>query len=1316
MQPKNFRNKSVHWFERSPGDANATEELFFASLVLQYASLTVEKLNEWASEVLVHETAYRQQGAAWTPPAEWKPARGRDHPLVKVLVDAYMCDRKTEDKLDQIGTAIQAWPCTEPGQFDDLTEDKLRQHFSWAGNAKVAKAGHAKARLRRALIPVAALVKRKGVELRKLLRLDAAASPPPTREQQHAALVRRADLAELCTATEVKRRKVADNKVSQYGKRLKLKSKAATDARRAEHKKMAKLSAKQKKEVMARARAARAKVQEAMRKKAEEAAAKASEAETKKLRERLKRARARARAVESAAKENQRNLKRAKVAEAALAEAVKELQETLEEEPEEEEDSDEEDAAAVESSRRDARGRWKAMPQKLRVLIWAELARRVAPSAVASNIFDAITAYAPDAELQVPCQRVVAQMRGELTVASEAIAAFRVALCKRIISFGWDESTKFGLGLLSSNTQIETQTGEVVDVIMRGATLTAGGTAEAIAWSIDRKIFTHARELLVGWKAAHEKQYGAGSWAAAGGPDPESIGIHRLSEESLLMSDTCNAARACKQLVAEAARKAGREKIGDDAWEALTEEQQAAKCRVYIGQCHQHLRNIIINAMQLKATESLKEKLRDSLAEFTSFDRMSVDVNDLIRAIYKELHGGGAYAKGKGREFTGWVKKHFPAAIWMPLERAEGGRQDLVFDGSVPIFIMRPIVLEFLRGLMVPGADNQLEKFLLRVLGCNEVTAALRVNTLWHYTFSRPARFLAGSSRKLREWSIDSSSRMMDLVEKAMVEVAADGRRLLDPNFDPFAAIAAEQPVFCAWREKMTTQTVKSFDGTPHRVNELALAEARDSKGAGNAQATDEVVRLAEEMANAALVAMRDPKRAICSLLTSQDGDHAAGKDPTVHAATVGANVTNDRVESNFGCVDMLMRMYRYATVENISGMAQQMHNGDFERPLPVDEGRGRKRKAAEEGAASTSGFFHGLTAELQWSLVEFTRREAVDARRDGRAALQEQDAERLSRREERVITMLNRAVEHYAYAKELFESWQTQRAKSAADIEQALTDPPKKAGGKRVPKPEAQQLEYLRTQIEMRVLGCGWTQYQTRWSSSKDSRVGTVAHLQGLLEEIVDEERTRQRFTPGTVKGLPAEAAPPHHQSADLGQLGTADADAVEITKRTLFSAEDLEAKAAAAMRRRQETGVADSVERQQPQEAPAFDQQLVGKRLEVLWKYFNKETNEAQMIWSTGTVKRVADGLTDKRSSRAKKVLPAGAVLWAWDADPEFDEQAGEQWLFLLPKKWNPTTHSQVYSWRYDPRELGAARAPKPDANRKNAKRVRESADELL
>ena len=89
----------------------------------------------------------------------------------------------------------------------------------------------------------------------------------------------------------------------------------------------------------------------------------------------------------------------------------------------------------------------------------------------------------------------------------------------------------------------------------------------------------------------------------------------------------------------------------------------------------------------------------------------------------------------------------------------------------------------------------------------------------------------------------------------------------------------------------------------------------------------------------------------------------------------------------------------------------------------------------------------------------------------------------------------------------------------------------------------------------------------------------------------------------------------------------------------------------------------------------------------MQVLWKYHDKDTGEPVMIWSTGRVARVADGLTDKRSPRARKILPAGALLWAWDADQEFGEQAGEQWLILLPNKWNRQTH---YGWRYDPAEL--------------------------
>lgn len=89
-----------------------------------------------------------------------------------------------------------------------------------------------------------------------------------------------------------------------------------------------------------------------------------------------------------------------------------------------------------------------------------------------------------------------------------------------------------------------------------------------------------------------------------------------------------------------------------------------------------------------------------------------------------------------------------------------------------------------------------------------------------------------------------------------------------------------------------------------------------------------------------------------------------------------------------------------------------------------------------------------------------------------------------------------------------------------------------------------------------------------------------------------------------------------------------------------------------------------------------------------QVLWPY--KENGTTVKIWARGRVKRVADGLTDKRSARCQQFLPAGAILWAWEADAEFDETAGEQWLVLLPKKWNKQVQ---YAWRYDPCELGVS-----------------------
>lgn len=141
------------------------------------------------------------------------------------------------------------------------------------------------------------------------------------------------------------------------------------------------------------------------------------------------------------------------------------------------------------------------------------------------------------------------------------------------------------------------------------------------------------------------------------------------------------------------------------------------------------------------------------------------------------------------------------------------------------------------------------------------------------------------------------------------------------------------------------------------------------------------------------------------------------------------------------------------------------------------------------------------------------SRLNADEARRAGREALQEQDDERLARREERMVVLLNKAVDDYAYAKELFVQWTHQRATTATEIQSAIRD-----------RPEVRQLEYLRLQIEMRVLGLGWTEFATHWSSNSDTNIGTVAHLRDLLiEKILPHERQMEQNTE-----LPKAAEPP--------------------------------------------------------------------------------------------------------------------------------------------------------------------------------------------
>lgn len=95
------------------------------------------------------------------------------------------------------------------------------------------------------------------------------------------------------------------------------------------------------------------------------------------------------------------------------------------------------------SGARNLGGRFGAHPYQIRIIAYGQLARRVAPAVIAENIADALQVLLPPGpKWALPSVDLLRKMRTELTIAGETIAALRIAQCKRVLSFGFDESSK----------------------------------------------------------------------------------------------------------------------------------------------------------------------------------------------------------------------------------------------------------------------------------------------------------------------------------------------------------------------------------------------------------------------------------------------------------------------------------------------------------------------------------------------------------------------------------------------------------------------------------------------------------------------------------------------------------------------------------------------------------------------------------------------------------------------------------------------------------------------------------------------------------
>ena len=111
-----------------------------------------------------------------------------------------------------------------------------------------------------------------------------------------------------------------------------------------------------------------------------------------------------------------------------------------------------------------------------------------------------------------------------------------------------------------------------------------------------------------------------------------------------------------------------------------------------------------------------------------------------------------------------------------------------------------------------------------------------RANALIDILVSRPLRWLSGNAYKLDNFSPLDMSIALGLVHDLFVEAAADGSVLLDPNLDIFKSIRDKQPLFAELHRFMFEEDhILAPDGkTPHLVFQLVREELLNPKDPTN--------------------------------------------------------------------------------------------------------------------------------------------------------------------------------------------------------------------------------------------------------------------------------------------------------------------------------------------------------------------------------------------------------------------------------------------------------------------------------------------------
>lgn len=240
-------------------------------------------------------------------------------------------------------------------------------------------------------------------------------------------------------------------------------------------------------------------------------------------------------------------------------------------------------------------------------------------------------------------------------------------------------------------------------------------------------------------------------------PVPALCSLNRLGDGGALISDTCSTARKSRVLLGQLIAKQVEERLGKDAWDAMSEADRVTATRTHQVDCWQHLRNIFLAEMSSAQAKHVAEKLKPELETFNAWERVSTEFSQLLRAAFKEFHHLCRYYKGNGRSFNVWLREKYPQVFSLHLKRADGGRQDLDYDAAVPLYVDHRFFVEYLHDrVFAKDQKNVLEDFLYVTFSSMQYVAMTRANEIVDVHISRPI-----TADEVVVWQISAATQLV---------------------------------------------------------------------------------------------------------------------------------------------------------------------------------------------------------------------------------------------------------------------------------------------------------------------------------------------------------------------------------------------------------------------------------------------------------------------------------------------------------------------------------------------------------------------------